>query len=280
MRAAKALEATLEWIDDRRRFLPRFIKRPLRRVPSGALFAGALVLLFALLLTLVLWAAGSDSAPEAPATSATPASSAWLASSPPPHVAPVPITDEGAAKAVARAEAELSAGNWSGVAVALDAALAASPAANRNERVATMLAEAARHEASASAAFRLLSGPMGARGAEILYDLAAHPKTPNDVRLRANEWLATERFESVAPPPLSIAGRLRAARGCSEKKALLDAAATTGDRRALEYLKTLAVPAGCGRRGRDDCYPCLRDDGALAGAIAKLEQRVARSTSP
>ncbi|HEX6277490.1 MAG TPA: serine/threonine-protein kinase [Polyangiaceae bacterium] len=277
-RATQALDATLEWIDDHRRFLPRFIKRPLRRVPSGALLVGVLALVFVLLVTLVLWASDSEPGSESLAAATASAPATVGASSAPP-VTPT-LADDGAGKAITRAEAELGAGNWSGVVVALDAALAANPAVNRNERVATMLAEAARHEASASAAFRLLSGPMGARGAEVLYDLAAHPKTPNDVRLRAGEWLATERFQSVAPAPLAIAGKLRATRGCSEKKALLDAAATAGDRRALEYLKTLAVPAGCGRRGRDDCYPCLREDGTLTGAIAKLEQRVAGSKAP
>jgi serine/threonine protein kinase len=53
LRAAsgRAVEAAIVWIDDHRRFLPRFIKRPLRRVPSGALLVAS-VCLFVLLLAI------------------------------------------------------------------------------------------------------------------------------------------------------------------------------------------------------------------------------------
>jgi serine/threonine protein kinase len=51
--SSRAIEAALVWIDDHRRFLPRFIKRPLRRVPSGALLVAS-VCLFALLLAIAL----------------------------------------------------------------------------------------------------------------------------------------------------------------------------------------------------------------------------------
>jgi hypothetical protein len=39
----------------------------------------------------------------------------------------------------------------------------------------------------------------------------------------------------------------------------------------------LGVKGGCGRRGRDDCFPCLRDDEKLTGAIAAIERRLAES---
>jgi hypothetical protein len=75
-----------------------------------------------------------------------------------------------------------------------------------------------------------------------------------------------------------IAAELRTARGCKEKHDLLDRAATTGDRRALDYLRILGVKGGCGRRGRDDCFPCLRNDEKLTGAIAAIERRLAESS--
>ena len=95
------------------------------------------------------------------------------------------------------------------------------------------------------------------------------------MRTKAEEWLATEQFRRVAPPALAIAGRLRTTRACSDKRALLETAAATGDRRTLDYLKILAVKGGCGRRGRADCFPCLREDDKLAGAIATIERRLA-----
>ena len=51
--AGRAVEAAIIWVDDNRRYLPRFIKRPLRRLPSGALLVAGVVLIFALMLTLV-----------------------------------------------------------------------------------------------------------------------------------------------------------------------------------------------------------------------------------
>jgi serine/threonine protein kinase len=269
----RGIEASIHWIDDHRRLLPRFIKRPLRRVPSGALFVGLVVLLAVVLFTIVLLAAGSDESPSdsgraASVSAAPPAPSA-------PTVAPDSAADEGSRAAIARAEAERKAGNWSGVTAALDVALASNPAAKQNGRVAEMLGEAGRHKVSSSAAFKLLSGPMEGKGAEVLYDLAANAKTPNDTRAKAEEWLGSEAFRRVASPPLAIAGKLRAARGCQEKKALLGDAVLTGDRRTLEYLQVIAVKGGCGRRGREDCFPCLREDEKLGDAIAKIERRLA-----
>ncbi|HVR20790.1 MAG TPA: serine/threonine-protein kinase, partial [Polyangiaceae bacterium] len=270
--AARAVVLALDWIDDHRRVLPRVIKRPLRRVPAGAiLIAFAALFVFALLLFVWL-VGGSASAPartsrvEAPSAAPPPASA--------PRVEPATASNAGAAAAIERAEKERAAGNWAGVVAALDAALAADPGSNRDERVQSMLDEAARRGASATAAFKLLVGPMGSHGADIVYGLAVHARTPSDVREKAEGWLASEQFRRVASPELAIAGRLRTTRGCSDKRALLDAAATTGDRRALEYLNVLAVKGGCGRRGREDCFPCLREDDKLSDSIAKLEQRL------
>jgi hypothetical protein len=119
---------------------------------------------------------------------------------------------------------------------------------------------------------------MRVKGAEVVYDLAAGTKTPEEVRTRAETWLASDAFRSVAPPPLAIAGELRTTRGCKDKRALLERAATTGDQRALDYLKILAVKGGCGRRGREDCFPCLRDDDTLSKTIATIEARLGKSS--
>jgi hypothetical protein len=271
--AARALVLSLDWIDDRRRVLPRFIKRPLRRVPAGAILIALFALFVVVLLVLVWLVAGSDRAPAS--TSRVQAVSA----APPPASAPplesAAASNSGAAAAIERAAQERAAGNWAGVVAALDAALAAEPSSNRDERVQSMLDEAARRGASATAAFKLLVGPMGTPGADIVYDLAVNARTPTDVREKAEEWLASEQFRRVAAPELAILGRLRTTRGCTNKRALLDAAASTGDRRTLEYLNVLTVKGGCGRRGREDCFPCLREDDHLADSIAKLEQRLA-----
>jgi serine/threonine-protein kinase len=63
-RVAQVFETLSLFVDDRRRFLPRFIKRPLRRVPSSALVLALLALIFCLLVTFTLLAFGSDDAPR------------------------------------------------------------------------------------------------------------------------------------------------------------------------------------------------------------------------
>jgi len=50
----KGVDAAVIWIDDHRRFLPRFIKRRLRRVPSGALFVALVCCVFFLLIAIVI----------------------------------------------------------------------------------------------------------------------------------------------------------------------------------------------------------------------------------
>jgi serine/threonine-protein kinase len=271
-RAWRIIDAAIVWVDDQRRFLPRFIKRPLRRIPSGALLAGLAVFVVVLLvLVVVLLASGSEEPAEATPARASSAA-APVASA--PAVASDSSSDEASQKAIARAETELKAGNWAGVTVAIKEALSSSPLVKQNDRVATMLGDAARHEASSSSAFALLSGSMGGKGAEVLYELAASPKTPSDVRTKAEALIVSDAFERVASPALAIAAKLRTTRGCREKKSLFGAAEKSGDRRALEYLRSISVKGGCGRRGRDDCYPCLREDEKLGETIAKLEARL------
>ena len=271
--AARAVIVALHWIDDHRRILPRFIKRPLRRVPASAILIACAVL-FVLALLLLAWLiAGSDSAPAA-STSRVEALSAAPPPASAPRVEPATASNAGAAAAIERAGKERAAGNWAGVVAALDAALAADPGSNRDERVQSMLDEAARRGASATAAFKLLVGPMGTHGADIVYDLAVHARTPRDVARRPRSGSLRNSSAASHLPSSPSRGGSESTRGCTDKRGLLDAAATQGDRRTLEYLNVLAVKGGCGRRGREDCFPCLREDDKLPYTITKLEQRL------
>jgi serine/threonine-protein kinase len=276
-RATHAFKEATFLIDDNRRLLPAFIRRPLRRVPAAVILVGLFVFLVLVVVVIGLLVAGpgDDEPKDASRTSsvsATPLPSAA------PSVAPAATSAARGVEAVALAEKELKAGNLAAVVKAIEEALEADPAVRDSERVAAILGEAARRSASSSAAFRLLTGPMRVKGAEVVYDLAAGTKTPEEVRTRAETWLASDAFRSVAPPPLAIAGELRTTRGCKDKRALLERAATTGDQRALDYLKILAVKGGCGRRGREDCFPCLRDDDTLSKTIATIEARLGKSS--
>ena len=80
--ARRGIEAAIVWIDDYRRVLPRFIKRPLRRVPSGGLLIGLLVLVAIVFLTILLLATGGSDAP----TSTAPEASASVVLPAPPYL--------------------------------------------------------------------------------------------------------------------------------------------------------------------------------------------------
>jgi hypothetical protein len=278
--AKLAIEVAVGFIDDNLRVLPAFLRRPLRRIPSVVILLGLVGFLVLVVVLIVLLASGTDNDVRKESSRV-----ASVSAAPAPPQAPSasgaapPAASHAAAsrEAVALAEQELKAGNLAGVVKAIEAALAVDPAVRENARVAQILGEAARRRASSGTAFRLLTGPMREEGATVVYDLAAGAKTPDELRAKAEEWLGSEAFRQVAPPPLAIAAELRTARGCKAKRALLERAAAIGDARTLDYLKILAIEGGCGRRGREDCFPCLREDDALAKTMATIQERLTQT---
>lgn len=154
-------------------------------------------------------------------------------------------------------------------------ALTLDPKLYENPRLAGVLFRAAQDPKASAAAFRLLRGPFGTRGADILYDLAHTPGVRAAVKKKARDLVEGEAFSSSASPALVVALELRRARGCAQYRALLERAQHVGDARALELLRPLTETTGCGADKQQDCYPCLRGDEALALAISTIEKRIA-----
>jgi hypothetical protein len=252
-----------ERLEAQRARVPAPLQTPLRRLSARALLGGLIVTAIALGVGLTFLVAGWHIDSPAAVPSTTPPAAASAKSADPRGLAQLEL-----------AERHVKGRNWNAAATAIGEALTHDPALNQNERTAAVLAETARREASATATLALLEGPMGSKGAEMVYDLASQPQTPQKVRLRAEEWLGSEQFRRSASPALGIAGQLRAARRCQEKLALLAFARELGDQRTLDYLKVLTSKTGCGRGARDDCYPCLRKDAALSDAISTIERRI------
>lgn len=84
---------------------------------------------------------------------------------------------------------------------------------------------------------------------------------------------AKPKVRAHAPSGAYVLIELRAAKTCEAKAALLSRARDHGDARALAELRALTKKTGCGRRGAHDCWPCLRDDGALEAAIRQIARR-------
>lgn len=176
---------------------------------------------------------------------------------------------------VALASARAKAGEFSRAVEDVARALLIDPKLFENPRVAGVLFRAAQVPEASEAAFRLLTGPMGTRGADILYDLAFTPGIRASVKSEAAEVVRSEAFAATAAPALVVAIELRNARTCSDHRKLLDRARHVGDARALELLRPLTRTTGCGPGKKGDCYPCLRSDRELAETVRTIEKRTA-----
>jgi eukaryotic-like serine/threonine-protein kinase len=302
------------WVDAERERLPEAVRVPLKDVPARALLAFGLVAGLAVLIgfgALVSALARSHSARTSPLTSAhaasggLPASSAVApassgAASSTPSVAPVaggaPDAELAAARSggpaallklsdrypndtrvmLALAQADVAHHAPAQAVGIVSHMLSIDPALNENPEVASTLWVAVQAPKSENAAFDLLEGPMGPKGADIVYDLSTTRGIAYPIKHRAAEWLHTQAFQKNSSAALNVAVALRFATECSQRYALLLRAKAVGGKRSLVYLKTLESRYGCGRGGKADCNPCLRGDNRLKETIAAVEQRVGK----
>lgn len=152
-------------------------------------------------------------------------------------------------------------------------ALTISPKVANQAEVATLLWKAVQKRESADAVFELLEGPMGTRGSDILYDLASTPELRKEVRARAEEYFATDRFRSRSTPALVTLIELNQATDCPTRRRLIEQALNVGDDRYLPVLKSFEREVGCGATEEEDCHACLRDSDLLEHAIDVISKR-------
>jgi eukaryotic-like serine/threonine-protein kinase len=283
-----------ELIDANRSRLPPRLRNALSRVPAAAMltFVAVVVLGGVLGVALVLASARSpggkdriaagEPRPNAPDTQPDPVlleldeakrkGHAALESLAERHPKSAPVLVELAASHAAQSDHAAAVDT-------LDKALELDPKVSEQEQAADVLAQAVRKPNAAQAALGLLEDKMGAAGARILYDLSVDQKLPATLRMRAERWVRSHDFQNVASPEIKLAAELRYGKSCSDRHALLARASEIGDKRALAYLKIMRVRSGCGRRGRSDCFSCLRKDDALAQAISSIEKRVGEQSA-
>jgi hypothetical protein len=153
--------------------------------------------------------------------------------------------------------------------------IARDPTKKDDPRVGKLLLSAAASDDRKAAAdsHALLTGPMGETGATLVYELSLKPGVRDGIRTRAQTWLASKDFERVASLPVFAAQKLRAAKTCEDKHALLDFAARAGGPHVLEYLKEVERKKACAPDDLEHCYPCMRNDNKLSDVITSLEKR-------
>jgi eukaryotic-like serine/threonine-protein kinase len=127
-------------------------------------------------------------------------------------------------------------------------------------------------------AFGLLESKMGARGVDILYDIAhgASGRLYPQAALRAKHSLDLEDVRGRASPALEVLLAFRDSKSCDEKRALLERVRDQGDARMLAVLQPYEATRGCGFLGRSDCYPCMHKDKQLVEAASAIEERSRR----
>jgi len=292
---ASDLDARLALLRER---LPERVKEAVRSVPTRALFGAAAVLSMALLIGIVAALVSVFSETDAGPAAANEAGDRQTGSSSAPikpaKEGPFARPDELAdAKqggptafeallekypkdpniAIELARDLAAKKNYPGAVGAIARVLSIDPTFQNNPQVASMVFQTAQVKASSDAAFALLEGAMGARGADIAYDLVTTPNVRPWVQTRAETFLQSSAFEKVVTPGLRAIVRLRYSSGCEEKKALLPVLKEHSDERALFELVPLQGKAGCGARKKDDCYVCLRHGPELDDAIAAVRGR-------
>jgi hypothetical protein len=153
--------------------------------------------------------------------------------------------------------------------------IAREPARTNDPRVGQILIATASSDDRRAVAdsYALLTGPMGEAGAVLVYELSVKRGVRDGIRARAQTWLGSKEFEKIAPLPVFAAQKLRAAKTCEDKHALLDFAERAGGKHVLEYLKEVEKKKACAPDDLEHCYPCMRNDSKLSDVIASLERK-------
>jgi hypothetical protein len=285
----RTLALAVAWVEQHRSRLPAPLAKISARAYVGA--AGFVLVATAVVIGVLLASGSSATAARGRAAARAPSSAQdWAAAS----ASAASLADElGRARASGTAALEALLAqhpNSAGVLLELSRAyllekrhpdavsaaqraLSRDPTYNQNTDLARILWHLAQPPDSSDAAFTLLEGPMGSKGADIVYDLAVTPGVRKEVKQRAEDFFKSPRFVEQASAALKVAVALRAAPACEKARALLPDAQSSGDERALKLLRRYESAVGCGRRGKQDCYPCMRQDSRLRDSIRAIEQR-------
>jgi len=278
--------------------LPAGVQERLKNVPTRVLFGMAaalgLVLVLGILGAIVASLSGPSTSGASPSAAVSAPGDAVLAGGAPAKEGPFARPDElNEAKAsgpkaledllekypkdpnipLEMAREMAAKKNWPGAVGAVGRALSIDAKFQNNAQVASLVFQTAQVKVSSDAAFALLEGAMGSRGADIAYDLVTTSNVRPWVQTRAETFLQSPSFEKVASPSLRAIVKLRYSAGCDEKKALLGELKKSSDERALFELVPLQDKTGCGARKKDDCYPCLRTSNDLDDAISAVRNR-------
>jgi hypothetical protein len=123
-----------------------------------------------------------------------------------------------------------------------------------------------------------LARSSSAVAADVLYDLVERADRGGRLTLLADDLLLGPSVRPRASRALGVALSLRHASSCGAISGHLGEVLTHGDERAARLLERVDQRAGCGPKGRDDCWACLRgepNEGRLERAREAAKARAA-----
>lgn len=191
------------------------------------------------------------------------------------ELAAVPSAKRTGAASLALGTGYVSTGKSESALEAFRAAVSADPELQENPDLLRGVRRLVEDPVTRDAAAELAAEKLGARGADLLFDvwISTPEKTP--ATRAARKWLDTDSVRAAASPALLLALDIREAKGCSKLKELLPRAKEHADERSLTSLKRLQKKGGCGFLGLEDCYGCLRDGLVLDEAVSAASGRTA-----
>jgi hypothetical protein len=172
---------------------------------------------------------------------------------------------------IALASAQAKAEHLDDALVSLDRALVVDPESIENTKAGSILWRGAQSPFS-DRAFASLH-KLGARGADILVDLATTAAVREAVRARARTELASEAFKNNLSPDTTAAVRLLVASDCKARKRLLKVARTQGGTRTLRLLEAYQAGTGCTPEANRGCSVCFESHYGLVTAITQIRAR-------
>jgi hypothetical protein len=110
---------------------------------------------------------------------------------------------------------------------------------------------------------------------DMLYEIWTGARGKTDTSELARDLLYTKEVKDSVSEALAVALDLQDARTCEDVEKTLPRAREHGDMRSLILLGKLNFRYGCGSRGGQDCYPCLRGTTAINDAIQAVRGRPA-----
>jgi len=283
-RNAALLGESASFLDVQRKKLPAGLKARLEHVPSSTLVGAFMILSSTLLGIGVVALVVRSTSPRSPKLSVTQSSALSsaralaLPATPSADTAAPPVTPAAADEEsllLELANSYTSERRDAEAVTLVQRVLLRRPALAKDARVSKILSRTARSDdrAAFEQSFALLEGSMGEAGAEVIYDLSRARETSERVRRRADGWLRSSHFDRVSAAPLYSVVKLRQARTCEQKHALLRLAADVGGQKTLEYLRELEQRTTCAA-GQAECYVCLGADSLLKQTIERVAERV------